>query len=892
MRIAAIVLRMLFLSGDGRYLIRYFAVQACGTRTSVSAAVDAPWSLFSGPREPALLALPWELMSEPDDSRRPLALQLAAVNRNVPAVGENAETVPVAEGRLRVLMVISRPQGAQDVDYRMIARPLLDRLEAVRGYVDLVVLRPPTLEALRKTLRDANDASQPFQVVHFDGHGELRTGTQAWLADSGASGFLDFENKSGGKDSIRASSLAEVLAKAQVPVVVLNACQSGAVGGNLEAAVATSLLQAGVASVVAMAYKVYATAAAEFVAAFYESLFAGDTISAAVSAGRRRLHAHNLRPSPKGRVPLSDWLVPVHYCRHDVSFPRASAPRGQAEPSPDAIPDQQNRTGSAAGDGALEPVGAFVGRDNLFYELEKAARQPKVVVLHGIGGTGKTELAKAFGRWWRDTAGVAEPARVFWHSFELDAASSGLPGVIAEIGSQAVTGFVPIDPAHQHPAVRDLLLEQCVLLICDNFESVRSMPGPAGSASALDDAASAELKEFLTRLAARDGSCVLITSRTTEGWLGDVSSITVGRLARHETIEYADTLLSAYPETEARRATRSFGELMEWLDGHPLSMRLTLPLLRTTDAETLLAGLQGTVQAANSRAADNSHTGSLPVSISYSFTHLSPASRRLLPALSLLHGIADSYILTAFSRVAEALPRFRDASEQDWKDALADAARVGLLHGTPEAYGMYPAVYGIHPALPGYLAAEWRKEELDDYDAARVAATRALLTAVARLWGALDREITSDDAAGALLTIEVHYRTACSLLGYALDHGLWREAQQIAEPMGHYWAARSMIREAEEWTARMITATEGPERELPELDTPPARSGCLLPMLPGGGAALPMRNLPTNSCSPAFDPSHHHDGNDTESPPRWAVSVKSRSGKGALTRQRKGTAKG
>ena len=70
-------------------------------------------------------------------------------------------------------MVISRPAGAADVGYRMIARPLLERLEAVRGRVDLVVLRPPTLDALARTLAEAAAAGEPFQVVHFDGHGVL-----------------------------------------------------------------------------------------------------------------------------------------------------------------------------------------------------------------------------------------------------------------------------------------------------------------------------------------------------------------------------------------------------------------------------------------------------------------------------------------------------------------------------------------------------------------------------------------------------------------------------------------------------------------------------------------------------------------------------------------------
>ena len=40
--------------------------------------------------------------------------------------------------------------------------------------------------------------------------------------------------------------------------------------------------------------------------------------------------------------------------------------------------------------------------------------------------------------------------------------------------------------------------------------------------------------------------------------------------------------------------SRSFGELLDWLDGHPLAMRLTLPRLDTTGPTDLLAGLKGT----------------------------------------------------------------------------------------------------------------------------------------------------------------------------------------------------------------------------------------------------------------------------------------------------------
>ena len=347
-----------------------------------------------------LLGLPWELMRDPA-RELPLALDagVAGIDRTWrPQTW--ARPLTVAGQRLRVLMVISRPAGAADVGFRMIARPLLERLEAVRGQVELVVLRPPTLDALAETLSERRAAGEPFQVVHFDGHGVLAgrraagAGAPGMYQDPGLEGVLVFQAADGGRDAVTASRVAQVLGAARVPVVVLNACQSGAVGKQLEAAVATRLLRAGAASVVAMAYSVYAVAAAEFMAAFYERLFAGDTVSAAVTAGRQRLFRHARRPSPKGDLPLADWVVPVHYVRREVRFPGLVTVRPAGAPSLEEALDQLRPARAGGAGGALAPVGVFTGRDGLFYELEAAARLQKVVVLAGPAGTGKTELAR------------------------------------------------------------------------------------------------------------------------------------------------------------------------------------------------------------------------------------------------------------------------------------------------------------------------------------------------------------------------------------------------------------------------------------------------------------------------------------------------------------------
>jgi len=123
---------------------------------------------------PSWLGLPWELAWDP---RRPapLAVELGSVTRMLPAAGLPQARVP-SGARLRVLLVIARPAGQQDVGYRMIARPLLQRLEAVRGEVHLEVLRPPTFQTFQRTVQEAAAAGSRTRSCTSMGMGCLLVG--------------------------------------------------------------------------------------------------------------------------------------------------------------------------------------------------------------------------------------------------------------------------------------------------------------------------------------------------------------------------------------------------------------------------------------------------------------------------------------------------------------------------------------------------------------------------------------------------------------------------------------------------------------------------------------------------------------------------------------------
>ena len=681
-------------------------------------------------------ALPWELLRDPDTDTV-LALHAQAFVRAAPKVSRKPLMLE-PQTSIRILLVICRPSGGDDVPFRSVASRLLKSLSAeARAVFQLEVLRPPTFAQLAKVLSDAKSAGKPYHVVHFDGHGVYGSPdtlpvdmSKLTYRVAGPQGFLLFESDTSNdrRELVHGTRLGELLVQTNVPLLVLNACRSAHAAPataddaqpDADAAapavdeddpnakvrafgsLAQQVMLTGVGGVVAMRYNVYVVTAAQFVAELYRALLQGRSLGEAVSQGRKDLHAQPLREIVQ-KLPLQDWLVPVVY--------EAQATRVfQPAPAGHTLPITVKRANATPQRGDLDsalpptPDVGFFGRDETLLALDRGFDRHHIVLLHAFAGSGKTTTAAEFARWYALTGGVNGP--VLWSSFEQ-------PKKLSQVLDQLGLLFNPVlqksgidwnaltDVAEKRHYALQILNLVPVLWVWDNVEPVAGFP--AGSPSHWSAAEQRELADFLRAVRDTQAKFLLTSRRDEQAWLGNLPlRVVLPPMPMHERRQMAEALAAKYNVTLNQDDWRP---LLVYSGGNPLTLTVAMGQALRDGLRTAsqIKAYVDKLRAGEAGFDDDENEGrsrSLGASLSYGFANTFTAQEQAI--LALLHhfqGFVNVGVLRVMGNTDNdwRIPAIAGFTREQGVALLDRAAEIGLLTAHGGGY------YSIHPALPWFL---------------------------------------------------------------------------------------------------------------------------------------------------------------------------------------------
>jgi hypothetical protein len=504
----------------------------------------------------------WEALRDPTLDK-PLAVLMPVVRR----LGRL--DTPFKPGgpspTLNLLIVTARPDGARDIGYRTISRPLVEAVESGRLMVSIEFVRPGTWDALEAHLAAGKQryGTGHYHVVHFDLHGavfnheQLAAGVDAdryhffasGVVDAfdGEQGFLFFETAEVGKaQPVSARRIAALLEEHRIPIAIMNACQSaratgparvggtgdgatgdetdgdradtgdeieGAAGAGAdtdEASLAYELARAGVPVALGMSYSFTVSAAEAMVPVVYQQLTEGTDIVDAVHQGRGELYRDKTRRAYFNEtLRLEDWALPAMFWQRPIDIPlRKPTDREEA-----AFWERR---------ATIEPPDTpygFFGRDLDVQAVERMLLTPggpNQLLIQGMAGAGKTTLLWHLAEWWQRTNLVD---RVFRYSYEDRSWTA--EQIVVDLAGQLLDEeeqrrFTGLSVAAQIEKMAGLLRAERHLLVLDNLESVTA--SPMAIPHSLDDARQRQLAALLDKL--KGGrTLVLLGSRQAEEWL-------------------------------------------------------------------------------------------------------------------------------------------------------------------------------------------------------------------------------------------------------------------------------------------------------------------------------------------------------------------------------------
>ena len=683
--------------------------------------------------DPGFQSLHWEAMWD-EEIPRPMAIDCIMV-RQLRGNKTSTRVFRRDSALLNLLVVTARPHEENDVGYRTISRPLVEAIETACLPVNVDFVRPGTYEAFVKQLEARQEGF--YHLVHFDVHGGLMTsdqfrslqhsplgnhitqrgyGLQDLPLYEGVQAFLFFEGDEAGMEvAVTAQEMSDRLSKYRIPACVLNACESGKQrreslvnnsGGDEESVVLDSretslgarLMDAGMQMVVAMAYSVTVDAARLLVTQLYGELFGSVSLERALQKARRELYARKGRSVYFGqRVELEDWLLPVVYRNGVVDLKlRRMYPEEETEYFTRRAMRFQFGNQFATEYG-------FVGRDLEILKLEKGLiRNGNILMLYGMGGTGKTTLLRYLQDWWVQT-GFVEGVSYFGY----DQRAWKLEQILFTIAQDVMIevelrSFQSMPTIAQIGKLVQVLKTRRWLVVLDNLESVTGQA--LAIQNTLSESEQAGIRDFLIQIK-RGQSRVLLGSRRREDWLGAVyggNEYELRGLDDQARSQLAQKVLERHVKDGTKRrsilATQDFVRLMKLLAGYPLAIEVILSNLGRQSVAEVLVGLDAG-DVSFDRA--GSKTESILQCVEYSHSNLSESAQRSLLCLTLFNGFIDRSNLKNYAEQLQATGTlFSNLTFESLDSAVGEAIDLGLL--APMS-GDNPNLLMIQPVFPYFL---------------------------------------------------------------------------------------------------------------------------------------------------------------------------------------------
>lgn len=673
-------------------------------------------------------SIPWELMRDPEtDSAIALRVQSFVRVQSNPNI--SFVSVPGTGGeRIRLLYIVCRPGGRNDVELRAVANRLLQDLGADRARFDITALRPPTFEQLQKELTNAKAAERPYHIVHFDGHGVYedlsKSALAGWLSainalmlggkKSGKHGYLLFEHPTSDSKArpVPGDELGKLLHDSDVPVLVLNACQSAmheavaddkSAGTNVHdevraiGSLSQSVIDQGIPAVLGMRYSVYVVTAAQYIGQLYAALAQGRHFGQAASEGRKHLARNPDRWVGLQPHPLQDWFVPVVY----EAMPIRLLPD-------DPSGDEGNHTelDPVQNDPALlryVPDTGFIGRDETLLMLDRAFDAHRIVLLHAYAGQGKTATSIEFARWYAQTGGLGPRPIVLFTSFE---SPIDLNEVLDQLGQKAVEGWSAINEiGRKRTEILKILRRVPVLWIWDNVEPVAGFPEGTESPWTVNE--QQDLADFL-KLIKEDRATkarILLTSRRDEQrWLRGIPHREEMRQMRSTDAAIFARRLGAEKQI-ARAEIVDWQPLLVYCRGNPLTLRVLvgqavkMGLRGKEPINSFVEAIRSGERAIEDADEEQGRDKSLGASLDYGFRHaFEPHEQPLVALLHLFQGTVNIDVLFLMGEIGElALPEIKGKTKEHLTSVLERAREIGLLTHLGSTW------YAIHPALPWFL---------------------------------------------------------------------------------------------------------------------------------------------------------------------------------------------